>query len=188
VCFHPGAATDGDRETGIARVAAAMAFALEQVPGSTRLWVENTAGAGATLGKTAGEVGAILDLVPGRHRSRTGYGLDTCHLFVAGHDIAESAAAFRRIIDDFERAAGTPPAFFHLNDSTGALGSNFDRHKLIGEGTIGVEPFRWLLADERSRGVPLILETPQQNPAVARDDLSPDPWDVRMMELLSSLA
>jgi deoxyribonuclease-4 len=188
VCFHPGAATDGDRETGIARVAAAMTFALDQVPGTTRLWVENTAGAGATLGKTAAEVGAILDLVPARHRGRTGYGLDTCHLFAAGHDISESAEAFRRIIDEFEQAAGGPPSFFHLNDSTGALGSNFDRHKLIGEGAIGAEPFRWLLADERTQGVPLILETPQQNLDIADDDLSPDPWDLRMMELLASLA
>ncbi|HET8624560.1 MAG TPA: deoxyribonuclease IV [Gemmatimonadales bacterium] len=187
VCFHPGAATDGDRETGIARVAAAMTFALDQIPGTTRLWVENTAGAGATLGRTAAEVGAILALLPERHRGRTGYGLDTCHLFASGYDITESADAFRRILDDFQEAAGGPPAFFHLNDSAGALGSNFDRHKLIGEGAIGMQPFRWLLADDRSRGVPLILETPQQNLAIAGEDLSPDPWDVRMMELLSSL-
>jgi deoxyribonuclease-4 len=188
VCFHPGAATDGDRETGIARVAAAMTFALDQVPGNTRLWVENTAGGGATLGKTAAEVGAILDLVPARHRGRIGYGLDTCHLFASGHDISQSPDAFRAILDQFQQAAGGPPSFFHLNDSSGALGSNFDRHTLIGEGAIGVEPFRWLLADQRSSRVPLILETPQQNPAIPGEDPSPDPWDIRMMELLSSLA
>jgi deoxyribonuclease-4 len=187
VCFHPGAATDGNRQLGIERVATAMTLALDAIPGTTCLWVENTAGAGATLGRTAEEVGAILDLVPDRHGARIGYGLDTCHLYAAGHDISESSAAFGRVLDEFQRAAGRPPSFFHLNDSTGALGSNFDRHKLIGEGMIGVEPFRWLLADRRSHEVPLILETPQQNPAIADEDDSADSWDVRMMELLSSL-
>ncbi|MGH7628926.1 MAG: deoxyribonuclease IV [Gemmatimonadales bacterium] len=188
VCFHPGAATDGDRELGLQRVAAAMTAALDATPGTTCLWVENTAGAGATLGRTAAEVGAILDLAPARHRARVGYGLDTCHLYAAGHDIAESAEALAGVLGEFQRATGRAPAFFHLNDSTGALGSNFDRHKLIGEGAIGVEPFRWLLADERSRGVPLILETPQQNPAIPGEDDSPDPWDLRMIDLLKSLA
>jgi deoxyribonuclease-4 len=187
VCFHPGAATDGDRAQGIERVAAAMTRALDAVPGTTCLWVENTAGAGATLGRTAEEVGAILDLVPSCHRGRIGYGLDTCHLYAAGHDVSESAAALGRALDAFQGAAGLAPSFFHLNDSAGALGSNFDRHKLIGEGMIGVEPFRWLLADKRSLGVPLILETPQQNPAIPGEDPSPDPWDVRMIELLHTL-
>ena len=58
---------------------------------------------------------------------------------------------------------------------------------LIGEGLIGVEPFRWLMHDRRSAGVPLILETPQQNYEIAEVDDSPDPYDVRMVELLRSL-
>ena len=91
------------------------------------------------------------------------------------------------MLDAFEQATGEKPGFFHLNDSQGALGSNTDRHALIGEGKIGVEPFRWLLADARSHGVPMILETPQEKPDIADDDPSPDPWDVRMMELLRSL-
>jgi deoxyribonuclease-4 len=59
---------------------------------------------------------------------------------------------------------------------------------LIGDGGIGVEPFRWLLADRRSRGVPLVLETPEQFPEPARDDPTPDPWDARMIALVSELA
>jgi deoxyribonuclease-4 len=82
---------------------------------------------------------------------------------------------------------GEPPSFFHLNDSEGALGSNKDRHVLIGEGKIGADAFRWLLADRRSRGVPLILETPQENYDIAGDDPTPDPWDVRMMALLRAM-
>jgi deoxyribonuclease IV len=186
VCFHPGAATDGDREAGARRCARAITAALQAVGGATRLLVENTAGAGTTLGRTADEVGAILAAVPEPLRGRTGYGLDTCHLFSAGHDISTSPVALGRVLDQFEAAAGEPPAFFHLNDSEGSLGSNKDRHMLIGEGKIGQEPFRWLLEDWRSAGVPLVLETPQQNPDIAPDDLSPDPFDVRMVTLLRS--
>jgi deoxyribonuclease-4 len=188
VCFHPGAATGGARDAAVGRVALAITGALEAVPGPTRVLVENTAGAGMTVGRTADEVGAILEAVPRGLRARTGYGLDTCHLYAAGHDITASAAAFRRILDDFTAAAGETPSFFHLNDSEGALGSNKDRHVLIGEGRIGADPFRWLLQDERSVGIPLILETPQQNYEPAENDASPDPYDVRMVKLLRSFA
>ena len=184
VCFHPGAATGGDRDSAIERVALAMSRALEAVEGNTRLLVENTAGAGVTVGRTAEEIGAILDAIPPRLRARAGYGLDTCHLYASGHDISVSASGLREVLDRFEAAAGAPPAFFHLNDSEGGLGSNRDRHMLIGEGRIGAEPFRWLLSDPRAVGVPLILETPQQNLEIGEDDPSPDPYDLRMMELL----
>jgi deoxyribonuclease-4 len=186
LCFHPGAATDGDREASISRVALAIRRALEAMPGDTKILIENTAGAGLTVGKTPEEVGAMLAAVPPALRHRTGYGLDTCHLFSAGHDISASAAALTGILDAFESAAGSPPEFFHLNDSEGALGSNRDRHVLIGEGRIGEEPFRWLMRDRRSAGIPLILETPQQNYEVGDEDDSPDPYDLRMLELLRS--
>ena len=187
VCFHPGAATTGNRETAAERVAAAIIEALDAVQGETRLLVENTAGAGVTVGRTAAEVGAILGAVPPRLRQRTGYGLDTCHLFASGHDITRSQTEFERILDQFEEAAGGPPSFFHLNDSEGALGSNKDRHMLVGDGKIGQEPFRWLLQDRRSAGIPLILETPQQNCDIADDDPSPDPYDIAMVEQLGAM-
>jgi len=186
VCFHPGAATDGDMTTAAARVAQAIVHALEHVPGETRVLVENTAGAGRTFARTAAEVAAILDDIPPELRTRTGYGLDTCHLWASGYDIRASRQAFTAVLDEFEHATGEPPGFFHLNDSEGAFGSNRDRHVLIGDGTIGVEPFRWLLEDRRARNIPLVLETPQQNPAIADDDASADPYDVRMMALLGT--
>jgi deoxyribonuclease IV len=186
VCFHPGSASDGDTSAAAARVARAIVAALEGVEGPTRLLVENTAGAGRTLGRTAAEIAEILGHVPDALRPCTGYGLDTCHLFASGYDLNASAARFREILDEFEDAAGEPPAFFHLNDSEGALGSNRDRHALLGDGEIGPEAFRWLLADPRSRGVPLILETPQQNPDIGDDDPSADPWDLEMMKRLTS--
>lgn len=188
VCFHPGSAGKGDLGQALEWVSEAIAAALEAVDSETRVWVENTAGAGSTLGRTPDEVGSILGAVPSSLRSRTGYGLDTCHLLSAGHDIASSAESLRAVLDAFEEATGEPPSFFHLNDSQFPLGSNRDRHALIGAGEVGEEPFRWLLADSRSQGVPLILETPQQNSAIADDDASPDPYDVAMRELLERLS
>jgi deoxyribonuclease-4 len=188
VCFHPGSALDTERSASAARIAKAIVGAVEKISGTTRLLVENTAGAGRTMGRTAEEVGEILSHVPPSLRARTGYGLDTCHLFASGHDITMSEDAVRVVLDQFEQATGEKPSFFHLNDSEGALGSNKDRHVLIGDGKIGVEPFRWLLNDSRTRGIPLILETPQQHYDIGDDDDTPDPYDVKMMELLTRLS
>jgi deoxyribonuclease IV len=188
VCFHPGAATDGDRDAAIRRVATAMTRALESVDGTTRLLVENTAGAGTTIARTADEIADILGELPRAVRKRAGYGLDTCHLFASGYDIKSDPMAFTTVLDTFEKAIGEPPAFFHLNDSEGALGSNRDRHTLLGDGQIGAEPFAWLLGDPRSRHVPLILETPHVNEEPAENDDAPDPNDVAMLRLLRGFA
>lgn len=187
VCFHPGSASDGDPVAAAERVARAMVQALEHTPeSSTRLLVENTAGAGKTIGRTAEEIALILSHIPKSLRARAGYGLDTCHLHASGYDIHTSQERFTAILDEFEKAIGEPPAFFHLNDSANEFASNRDRHTNIGEGTIGVEPFRWLFRDRRSFDVPLILETPEQNPSPDPDDPSADPWHVEMLQLLRS--
>ncbi len=189
VCFHPGAATDGDRDAAIARVSEAMRRALAAVPeGRTRLLIENTAGAGTTVGRTADEVAAMLQGIPAEQRGRTGYGLDTCHLFASGHAINASRAALTAVLDAFEQATGEAPAFFHLNDSEGALGSNRDRHMRVGAGLIGAEAFGWLLQDARAIGVPLILETPQAIEEVPDDDDTPDAWDVESIAQLRDWA
>jgi deoxyribonuclease IV len=187
VCFHPGTAGEGDGEAAARRVAKAMAAALEGVEGGPRLLVENTAGAGRTYGRTPEEVGAILSHLPDRLRERAGYGLDTAHLFASGYDLRDRET-LTETLDAFEAATGDPPAFFHLNDSEGAVGSNRDRHALIGEGEIGAEPFGWLLADKRSQDIPLILETPRADDDIAADDASPDANDLAMLKLLRKLA
>jgi deoxyribonuclease IV len=196
ICFHPGAATGAtlapgqllsDEEIDLAaqRVSAAIVHALETVPdGTARVLIENTAGAGRTFARTAAEIAAILNSVPKKLRSRTGYGLDTCHLFSSGYDLRNGGIT--RVLDTFEKEVGEAPSFFHLNDSEGALGSNKDRHMLVGDGQIGLEPFKRLLADRRSAGIPLILETPQLNCAIADDDATADPYDLRMMSLLGT--
>jgi len=188
VCFHPGAAPAAERKTALKRVAMAITQAIKAVKGRTRLLIENTAGAGQTIGRSAEEVGEILKSVPVALRERTGYGLDTCHLFASGYDLRESREALAAILDEFEESAKEKPSFFHLNDSAGLLGSNLDRHVLIGSGHIGSEPFRWLMKDKRSKDVPLILETPQKLYDVADDDTTPDPYDLEMVRLLKSFA
>ncbi|HWL40833.1 MAG TPA: deoxyribonuclease IV [Gemmatimonadaceae bacterium] len=184
VCFHPGSAGTSERSASTKRIAKAIVAALEKIDSTTKLLVENTAGAGKTMGKTAQEVGEILSHVPKALRSRTGYGLDTCHLFSSGYDITKSKQELTAVLDEFESETGEQPSFFHLNDSEGELGSNRDRHVLIGDGHIGRQPFEWLLQDRRSEGIPLILETPQLNYDIADDDDSPDPYDLKMMKLL----
>lgn len=189
-CFHPGSAGDGDPGEACDRVGDAIRHALEAVPegpGGTRVLIENTAGAGRTMGRSAEEIARMLARVPKELRHRTGYGLDSCHLFASGHDIASSAVAQRAVLDSFENVIGERPGFFHLNDSKHPFGSNKDRHALVGEGAIGVEPFRWLLADPRTEGISLVLETPHEREEVAEDDASADPFDVKMMALLETL-
>jgi deoxyribonuclease-4 len=189
-CFHPGSAGDGDPLAACERVGDAIRHALEAVPetaSGTRVLIENTAGAGRTMGRSAEEIASMLARVPAELRHRTGYGLDTCHLFASGHDIASSAAAQRAVLDSFERVIGERPGFFHLNDSKHPFGSNKDRHALIGEGEIGAEAFRWLLADARTEEISLILETPHERDEVLEDDATADPFDLKMLALLDSL-
>lgn len=189
-CFHPGSAGESDPLEAAVRVGVTIRYALESVPetsSGTRVLIENTAGAGRTMGRSAEEIALMLAQVPAEWRHRTGYGLDTCHLFAAGHDIASSAEAQREVLAQFVRIVGERPAFFHLNDSQHPFGSNKDRHALIGEGRIGVEPFRWLLADPISQGIPLVLETPSERATVVEDDPSADPADARMIALLTGL-
>jgi deoxyribonuclease-4 len=187
-CFHPGSAMGGAVADAAERVARAITTALTAIDSPTRILVENTAGAGRTIGRTAAEIAQILQHVPAHLRARTGYGLDTCHLYASGYNIAESQARLTAILDEFEEAIGEAPSFFHLNDSAGELGSNRDRHVLLGDANIGTEPFRWLLHDRRARNIPLILETPQLHVDVADEDPAGDPYDVRMFQLLTSLA
>ena len=189
-CFHAGSAGDGDPGEACDRVGDAIRYVLTTVPetaSGTRVLIENTAGAGRTMGRSAEEIARMLARVPAELRHRTGYGLDTCHLFASGHPITESAESQRKVIDDFEKIIGEPPAFFHLNDSQHPFGSNKDRHALLGEGAIGIEAFRWLLHDSRSAGIPLVTETPQERESREDDDVSADPADERMMRLLESL-
>lgn len=155
--FHPG--SNGDEEEGIRLVGEAMTRALEGVPGKARLLVETTAGQGTSLGWRFEQVAAIRGAVPAKLRRRTGVCVDTCHVFSAGYDLATDDG-YERTMDALDRAVGLANVrAFHLNDSKRPLGCRVDRHEHIGEGTLGLRPFRRLVNDPRFADIPGFVET-----------------------------
>jgi deoxyribonuclease-4 len=172
VAIHPGSHLGTGAEAGIGRVAAAVGEALRRTRGCrVRIALENTAGAGGTLGRTFAELGAMLDRV-GRAR-RVGVCVDTCHLFAAGYDI-RTPAGYGAAVAECARAVGLDRVLaFHLNDARVPLGSGLDRHEHIGRGALGLAPFRRLLHDRRFAAVPKVLETPKDpEPAADRRNLA----------------
>lgn len=163
---HPGNATDGDPRRGIRQNAAAIAAALDAVPGRVRVLLEGTAGSGTALGSTFEELGELLRRVGDRHPDRIGVCLDSCHLWAAGYDLRR----LDDVLDAFHSAVGlTHLRFLHLNDSATPLGSRRDRHAGIGEGTIGPEPFARLMRHPALLAVPKVIETPKGDDPVAAD-------------------
>jgi deoxyribonuclease-4 len=164
---HPGNATDDDRPGGLARNAEAIERALAEVPGRTVILLETTAGSGRSLGATFEELASMLERLSAGARARVGVCLDTCHVWAAGYDlVGDWDGVFAR----FEDVLGLDRLrLFHLNDSVGGLGSRRDRHAWIGDGTLGEEPFRRLMTDERFAAVPKVLETPKGDDHVAAD-------------------
>ena len=167
VVTHPGNATDRDVPSGIARNAEAIGLALEAVPGELLVLLELTAGAGSCLGATFEELAALLERIPEPLRARVGVCVDTCHAYVSGYDLVED---FDGVWAAFDGALGMDRLkLLHLNDSKGTQGSRLDRHQHIGEGTLGLEPFRRLVTEDRFRAVPKLLETPKEPDHPAQD-------------------
>ena len=157
--MHPGAATDGDESAGLNRVADALleAYLLAGDP-PVRTVFETTAGQGRNLGYRFEHLRDLMARV--WDPARFAVCIDTCHIFVAGYDWS-TEAGYSAVFESFDRVIGLDSlAWFHINDSAKALGSRVDRHAEIGEGFIGLEPFRWLVNDARFREIPGVLETP----------------------------
>jgi deoxyribonuclease-4 len=122
------------------------------------LLLEDTAGAGGTLGRSFEELAALLDAAGGQ--KRLGICLDSCHLFASGYDV-RTRAALGDMIDEFDRIVGCDRLqVLHVNDSMTGLGSNRDRHVNPGDGEIGVEGMIAFLSEPRFEGLPAILEGP----------------------------
>jgi deoxyribonuclease-4 len=159
--MHPGSHVGAGEEAGLERIAAALDRARAKTPGNeVKVLVENTAGQGTNLGSTWEQLAALLALV--RDDSWLGICFDTCHAFAAGYELRTRAdyEATWRMVDELiglERVK-----VIHLNDAKGDLGSRLDRHDHIGKGTMGLEPFRMLLNDERFSNLPMLLETPKR--------------------------
>jgi deoxyribonuclease IV len=155
--FHPG--SHEDEAAGTKLVAEAMTEALGRVPGKARLLVETSAGQGTALGWRFEQVAAIREAVPGTARRRVGVCVDTCHVFAAGYDIT-NGDGYERTVDELDRAVGLKNVqAFHLNDSKKPLGCRVDRHEHIGEGAMGLAPFRLLVNDARFAETPGFVET-----------------------------
>ncbi len=163
---HPGNYLD-DRTRGLARNAANYARCLERVPGRVMVLLETTAGSGTALGSRFEELAELRDRIPEPQRSRIAYCADTCHLYAAGYDLRR---AYDAVWDRWDAVLGLDRLrCLHLNDSKTPFQSHRDRHELIGQGTLGPEPFRRLMRDPRFRHVPKIIETPKGDDPVATD-------------------
>jgi deoxyribonuclease-4 len=164
---HPGNATDGDQASGLARNAEGVARALEEVSGRTRVLLEITAGAGTTVGASFQNLASIIRQIPKRHQDRLGVCFDTCHAYSAGYDLVGD---FDGVWAAFEDLLGLGRlGLIHMNDSKNPFASRKDRHEHIGEGSLGVEPFRRIVQDRRFSEVPKILETPKEPDPVGND-------------------
>ena len=155
--FHPGSHESADE--GIRLVGEAMTRALAEVPGKARLLVETTAGQGTNLGWRFEQLQAIREEVPSPARRRVGVCIDTCHVHSAGYDLG-SDAGYETTVEQIDRTVGLSNVrAFHLNDSKKPRGCRVDRHEHIGEGTLGLEPFRRLVNDARFAEIPAVVET-----------------------------
>jgi deoxyribonuclease-4 len=157
VIVHPGSAKAGPVGPAIDRAGQLFAAALadsERCP----LHLENTAGAGGTLGRSFDELAALIEA--GGGDPRLGLCLDSCHLLASGYEI-RTPAALAAVVDDCERALGPRRlGSLHLNDSQTPLGSNRDRHANIGDGELGLDGARAFVNEPRFADLPCVLETP----------------------------
>jgi deoxyribonuclease-4 len=159
VVLHAGSAlkNGGAAEAACGRAAEAVAEALAESEGC-RLHLEDTAGAGGTLGRSFEELAAMIEGAGGDER--LGVCLDSCHLYASGYDIA-SADGLAGVLDDFDRIVGLDRlGSLHVNDSQTPLGSNRDRHANLGEGEIGAAGIAAFLSEPRFDGLPCIFEGP----------------------------
>lgn len=160
VVTHPGAYTTGSEQGGLQNVIRALDEVHRQsVDVQAQCLLETTAGQGTTLGWRFEQIGHILAGV--KQPDRLGVCFDTCHVFAAGYAFG-TPKAYKATMAEFDRCIGLDRIkAFHLNDSRRELGSRIDRHEHIGQGHLGIEPFRLLLADRRFDTVPMYLETPK---------------------------
>ena len=179
VVIHPGAFTDSSEEAGIGRIVAALDAVHRRTAGiKASVLLENTAGQGSSLGWRFEHLGAIV--AGAAEPQRLGVCIDTCHAFVAGYPL-DTSQQYSAAMDQLDRAVGLGRIkAFHLNDSKQPLGSRVDRHAHIGQGHLGIEPFRHLLNDPRFRQVPMYLET-------AKEEVDGEPMDVVNLRTLRGL-
>jgi len=172
--FHPGSHLNKiDIDLCLERIAESINQVLDQTAGVTVV-LENTAGQGTNVGYKFEHLARIIGNV--RDKSRMGVCLDTCHTYSAGYDI-KTAKGFENTLQEFDTLVGISYLkAMHLNDSKKAFESRVDRHESIGKGSLGIEPFKFIMNNPWFDHIPMVLETPD-----------PSIWDAEI-RLLYGLA
>ena len=161
--FHPGSHTGQGTQQGIEYISAALIRALEPDYPVTVL-LETMAGKGSEVGGRFEELKLILDAVGS---NRVGICLDTCHVYDGGYDIVNNLDG---VLSEFDRVIGLDRLkALHLNDSKNPFGSHKDRHECIGQGSLGLDAFKAVLNHPALKGLPMILETPNELPGYAEE-------------------
>jgi deoxyribonuclease IV len=157
VIFHVGSHLGAGFEVGLERTCAALAQILERCEGDTWLCMENSAGAGGTIGRSVDELATLLERLD--HHPRLGICLDSCHLYVSGYDVTDPAVVDALVREIDGRVGIDRLRALHLNDSAAPLGSNRDRHANILEGELG-EGLGAFLAHPAFQQLSAYLEVP----------------------------
>ncbi len=165
VVFHVGSHQGAGFEAGLERVVPALAQALERCSDTTWLCMENTAGAGDTIGRSLDELAALYEALD--RNPRLGICLDSCHLFASGYDVTDAEELDRLLAELDDRVGLDRLRCLHVNDSKTPLGSYRDRHDNIGDGLMG-EKLGVFLSHPKLQGLPALLEVP------GRDGHGPD--------------
>ena len=179
VIFHLGSHLGAGFEAGLERVVPALQQVLDRSDDRTWLLLENSAGAGGSIGRSIDELTAVIDAL-GRHE-RLGVCLDSCHLFVSGVDVTDSAV-MNALVEDVDARIGLDRLrALHANDAKAPLGSNRDRHDNIGDGLIG-EGLGVFLAHPKLQDLPVVLEVP------GADGKGPNAEEIRKLRELHARA
>lgn len=162
--FHPGSHVGQGAETGIAKIAEILNEVLTKEQ-STTVLLETMSGKGSEVGRNFQELRQIIDQV--ELKEKLGVCLDTCHVWDGGYDIVSDLDG---VFTEFDQIIGLDRLkAIHLNDSMNGLGSHKDRHARLGEGEIGLEALVRVINHPATKGVPFILETPNDDEGWARE-------------------
>jgi deoxyribonuclease-4 len=159
--LHPGSWKGLTRNEGLRLAADSIQRAIDKLPWQGtpfHILIENTAGAEFSLGGSFDQVAELVALL--RNHAPVAVCLDTCHTHVAGYDIVTERGYAETVTKIAETVTFESVRVWHCNDAKAPSGSKLDRHEHIGQGTIGIEPFRWLLNDPRFDHCAFIAETP----------------------------
>lgn len=167
---HLGSHRGSGESSGIKRFSQALDIIIEETNLNFEILLENTAGAGDSLGSNFKQ---IRDIIAGvKRKELLGLCFDTCHAFAAGYDLA-TKFGFEETIQEIEKLlVWDRLKVIHINDSKGELGSRIDRHEHIGKGRIGREGFRNILTHPKLKDLTFILETPKDSPFANRRNLA----------------